>query len=376
MRKRTIYGLLVLSVVAAGRLLGDDGAAHKAKQDPLSEFGVTGGNENHRSSIFCCGGTLGSLVTKNGIGYILSNNHILARSGIASLGEDIIHPGLIDVGCNASLASEVGDLSEVVPLGSGATTSDRVDAAIAAIRSGVGTTGLIKDIGLINTTPVAADLNMPVMKSGRTTGHTLGSVQAMNVSANVQYQRGCGSGKKFTITYANQISVTPGGFSAGGDSGSLIVSNNPGSCTQPVGLLFAGSSTVTLANPINKVIARLGGIQFVGGTPTFSCTGQVSSSQTSTQGFGPSQSAIDHARTVKERHEPDVLAIPGILGIGVGAADDNAAEAVIVIYVQTGHAMPEAISDRLDGLRMKVITTEPFVAYGNKQWGDTSCSEE
>jgi len=376
MQRMTTFGFLVFMVFTAGRLLADDGAEHKTKQDPLSEFGVTGGNENHRSSIFCCGGTLGSLVTKNGISYILSNNHILARSGSASLGEDIIHPGLIDIGCNASLATEVGDLSEAVALGSGATTSDRVDAAIAAVRSGVGTTGHIRDIGLIDPTPAAAALNMSVMKSGRTTGHTLGSVQAVNVSANVQYTRGCGFGKKFTITYTNQISVTPGGFSAGGDSGSLIVSNNPSSCTQPVGLLFAGSSTVTLANPINKVSARLGGIQFVGGGQRSDCPLQTSTASTESQLFGPSPAAVDHARTVKERHEPDVLAIPGILGIGVGAADDNPAEAVIVLYVQTGRAIPEAISDRLDGLRMKVITTEPFVAYGNKKWGDNSCSEK
>ena len=44
-------------------------------------------------------------------------------------------------------------------------------------------------------------------------------------------------------------------FSAGGDSGSLIVTNGT---QQPTGLLFAGSTTHTIANPIQAVLAALG----------------------------------------------------------------------------------------------------------------------
>ena len=55
-----------------------------------------------------------------------------------------------------------------------------------------------------------------------------------------------------------QIVITPGTFSAGGDSGSLIVVNSVGSGSdrRPVGLLFAGSSSYTIANPIDAVLTE------------------------------------------------------------------------------------------------------------------------
>jgi len=46
-------------------------------------LGTTGGNAKDSSTsgntVTCCGGTLGSLVQRNGAFYILSNNHVLAR---------------------------------------------------------------------------------------------------------------------------------------------------------------------------------------------------------------------------------------------------------------------------------------------------------
>jgi len=56
--------------------------------------------------------------------------------------------------------------------------------------------------------------------------------------------------------FVNQIAVSPGTFSGGGDSGSLIVTNDDNK--NPVGLLFAGSTARTLANPIGDVLSRFG----------------------------------------------------------------------------------------------------------------------
>ena len=70
----------------------------------------------------------------------------------------------------------------------------------------------------------------------------------------MQYQKGCGGGKKFTVSFTNQVVVSGSTFSAGGDSGSLIVSN---SGKNPVALLFAGSSSATIGNPASLVLARL-----------------------------------------------------------------------------------------------------------------------
>ncbi|UCE04689.1 MAG: PKD domain-containing protein, partial [bacterium] len=54
--------------------------------------------------------------------------------------------------------------------------------------------------------------------------------------------------------FVDQISITDGTFSDGGDSGSLIVTDD--SNKKPVGLLYAGSSDRTLANPIDPVLQR------------------------------------------------------------------------------------------------------------------------
>ena len=64
----------------------------------------------------------------------------------------------------------------------------------------------------------------------------------------------------------DEIGVTRlGDFIAGGDSGSLMVQD---AATNPkaVGLLFAGSSTTAVANPIDQVLSYVGSA--VGGTAT------------------------------------------------------------------------------------------------------------
>ena len=61
-----------------------------------------------------------------------------------------------------------------------------------------------------------------VAKSGRTTGLTCAAIGSIMDTVSVQYSTNCdGTGIIFTITYANQVSVTGGDFSSAGDSGSL-----------------------------------------------------------------------------------------------------------------------------------------------------------
>src|SRR6185295_11181258 len=107
------------------------------------------------------------------------------------------------------------------------------------------TVGTIQDIGGISSVVKAPTVGLAVAKSGRTTGLTTGTIGSINTSVSVQYQKSCGQGKKFVVAYTNQVVINSSSFSAGGDSGSLIVSNNNASCHQPVALLFAGSSTTT-----------------------------------------------------------------------------------------------------------------------------------
>ena len=98
-------------------------------QSRNKHFGVSGSNVKDVTSAFCCGGTLGSLVTDGTNRYILSNNHILARQDKASPGENISQPGLIDNGCQP--ATIVADFTTAPKLGT------NVDAAIAQLSDGL-----------------------------------------------------------------------------------------------------------------------------------------------------------------------------------------------------------------------------------------------
>src|SRR5215813_14184364 len=88
-RPVSVTALVLLTTVPAM-------AANTGKQTPPIQLGTSGGSASDISANFCCGGTLGSLVTRDGVQYILSNNHVLARSGSAATGENVIQPGLID----------------------------------------------------------------------------------------------------------------------------------------------------------------------------------------------------------------------------------------------------------------------------------------
>src|ERR1700688_901181 len=102
------------------------------------ELGSSGGNAHDfvnntsKNTITCCGGTLGSLVTRGGVQYILSDNHILARSDGATVGDAIIQPGLIDTPtCTTTGTNTVATLTQFSNLQ--ATPSQNIDAAIAQV---------------------------------------------------------------------------------------------------------------------------------------------------------------------------------------------------------------------------------------------------
>lgn len=87
-----------------------------------------------------------------------------------------------------------------------------------------------------------------VRKQGRTTHHTVGIITDLSADIRVRY------GAEIAL-FENQISISGinGPFSAGGDSGSLIV--DAVSC-RPVALLFAGGGNITFASPIQGVLDR------------------------------------------------------------------------------------------------------------------------
>ena len=364
--RKFLVALAVVAFLTCGTLLtpglADGGANHQGRNQ---HFGVSGGNVNDITRRFCCSGTLGALLTDGTTQFILSNNHVLGLSGNANAGDDISQPGLIDNNCQVSTV--VADFTTAVPLG------QNVDAAIAQLRAGqMDATGFIEDIGVPSSATAAPSVGMSVAKSGRTTGFTTGTVSSINTSVSVQYQQSCGQGKKFVVNYINQVVINSSTFSAGGDSGSLIVTNN--SAHNPVALLFAGSSTSTIANPINEVRSKLS--TQLGRTLSFVGTGPAGGAPVTPQqdvipfirGRGeqmrelPSQAAA-RASAVLELHRANLMFQPGVIGAGVGAASDDNVDGAIVVYVDRTSRERPVLAESIDGIPVRVILTDPFVAY-------------
>jgi len=244
---------------------GGGGVSHTAKQTPPIQLGCSGSPTLDIANGYCCGGTLGSLVSKGGSQYILSNSHVFAgdvvsggNGRVATVGDDVTQPGLIDIGCVASGGQVVADVSTLSTLYPPNSTPN-VDCSIAQVRSGmVRTDGAILEVGTLSASTVAAFVGQSVKKSGRTTGLTRSSVSGLNATITVGYEDEC-AGTAFNKTFTGQILISNNGsrFLNSGDSGSLMVEDvatNP----RAVGLLFAGGGSIAVANPIGAVLSHLG----------------------------------------------------------------------------------------------------------------------
>lgn len=181
--------------------------------------------------------------------YILSNNHVLANSNAASLGDPILQPGPFDGGTDP--ADRIATLSRFIPITfeppvPRAQHNNLVDAAI--------TEGQFHDldreifwIGYVRGWRRKANVTVGtiVQKTGRTTNYTTGRITAINATVDVGY----GGGR--VARFVDQITTT--NISAGGDSGSLVTTLDD----VAVGLLFAGSSIATIVNQIENVRSLL-----------------------------------------------------------------------------------------------------------------------
>ncbi len=198
-------------------------------------------------------GTIGCRVKDSqGNVYALSNNHIYANANEASIGDNELQPGPSDGGQDPEDAiGTLYDYEAILFDGS----DNYIDAAIASTSTGyVGTATPGDGYGTPSSTTKSATIGMNVQKYGRTTGWTHGEVAELNVTVEVCYEtRGPFNCVKSAV-FVDQIAITPGDFSGGGDSGSLIVTDDGNN--NPVALLFAGSSSETLANPIGAVLSR------------------------------------------------------------------------------------------------------------------------
>jgi hypothetical protein len=177
--------------------------------------------------------------------FILSNNHVLANSNAASVGDAILQPGPYDGGTQPE--DRIAELTRFIPITFDPPTpkdqhQNLVDAAIAE--------GDFREldrqlywIGGVRGWRRAAEVTvgLAVQKTGRTTNYTTGRITAINATVDVGY----GEGR--VARFRDQIITTA--MSAGGDSGSLVTTLD----NVAVGLLFAGSSVATILNQIENV---------------------------------------------------------------------------------------------------------------------------
>jgi hypothetical protein len=364
---------------------------HVAESTPV-KLGTSGGNSTDRvttsGSTTCCSGTLGSLIQRGGIFFILSNNHVLDKSDVGTAGDPIDQPGLVDNNC--SPGSTVANLSEhaalkptsIITTGAcagqpepcGAAPSN-VDAAIATIVSGqVDITGSILDLGSAGTASIAAAppsatlanpssvlaINEGVAKSGRSTGLTCSNLQAVSTTVSVVYDASCGGAAAFTATFTNQLIINGGSFSAAGDSGSLIVTSDT---ARPVGLLYGGNSTSTSANPIQDVIAAFTNISgtpaIVGGTDhPVSCAPTASSGSSAPEINFAALSVPERLRVAAtlQKHAPALMQDPAIKSVTAGASEDNPQEGALVIHASGLPRTP--VPAVIDGVRTRVVATQ------------------
>lgn len=173
---------------------------------------------------------------------ILSNNHVLANSNDASIGDPILQPGPADGG---TMTDKIGELERFVPIDFSREECNYVDAAIASADC-KDISFDIHDIGGIRGSYNVdiGDLGLSVQKTGRTTGHTTGTILSIDATVIVSYG---GFLKKKSAMFCNQIITTD--MSEPGDSGSAGLTNE----SQVFGLLFAGSDQQTIFNRIELV---------------------------------------------------------------------------------------------------------------------------
>jgi len=219
-------------------------------------------------------GSIGArVVDGSGNVYVLSNNHVLANSNDANIGDATLQPGAYDGG--TAPADQIGTLAafNTIDFSGGANT---IDAAIARSSTtnldnatpaddgyGAPNAAIFGDAngdGVLDDETALLGLN--VQKYGRTTKLTHGQITGINATVTVCYEVFFGFCIK-SARFVDQLVIEPGTFSGGGDSGSLIVTDD--GSRNPVALLFAGSSAQTIANRIDLVLNRFA-VHVDGGT--------------------------------------------------------------------------------------------------------------
>jgi hypothetical protein len=313
-------------------------------------------------------GTFGCIVRDrvSGLRLILSNNHVLANTNVAQVGDPVLQPGPADGGRVATdtiahlerfhpiafttkppicpvalglagaanmLARQLGSRHRLEASQRDAAAVNWIDAALARPVDDADILEGILDVGVPQGTAAPA-LGMEVRKSGSTTGLSSGRIIVVYATTNINYAPGR------MACFEEQIVTT--NMSQGGDSGSLLVAGDP---PLAVGLLFAGSPQVTVHNQIQAVLDHLQ--VCVGGEPT---------------GGAQLRVALARARAVQRACESELLSKANVVGVRTGMRQRNgsptgevALVALVTRKVSASELPPEdAIPAHIEGVPVDV----------------------
>jgi len=211
-------------------------------------IGVSTGN-----AIECIPGTIGCVLESAGQRYLLTANHVFARQNQGTIGEVIAQPSLPDAdpACASSPPrNSVARLADFEPVVYDSHTPNLMDAAIAELTTDDYSCATLPAFyGLPSSQPASPATGAAILKVGRTTELTHGSIKAINVKVKITFPAG-------TALFVDQI-LTSKGFGAFGDSGALAVTDD--GVFHPVGIVIGGSSNGTaILSPIGPILTRFG----------------------------------------------------------------------------------------------------------------------
>jgi hypothetical protein len=128
---------------------------------------------------------------------------------------------------------------------------NQCDAAIASVRTTDAIDPAIPGIGVpIYDASSVPKIDIQVQKTGRTTGHTTGTIKDTHYRTMMPYPQR--SGNDAEIGFRDQVLCTR--YSEPGDSGALVCDSKG----RALGLHWAGSDVVSIFSPIEFVLSALG----------------------------------------------------------------------------------------------------------------------
>jgi hypothetical protein len=363
------------------------------------QFGVTGGNEQDVSPNLCCVGTLGSLWNFNGAQYILSNSHVLARSGQGLAGEAINQPGAS--ACFAA-PNTVANLQfqsalQSTPTSNGIAESN-VDAALAQIVPGtVDLSGAILDLGVPGPSSIAsappsatldtAQLGMSVAKTGRTTGLTCSNISSINGTMSVDFASFCGGPTLFTSKFVGQVVINDPTFGQPGDAGALVVTTQ---AARPVAMIFAGDGANVVANPIQDVINEFSSharppivLNVVGGADHLVSCQPMASVPDETQvptlaaaaAIALSLQERQRVEAVRQTNGSQLMSDSAITSLELAASADSPKEGALAVHVSG--ALKSPIPATINGVRTRVVfDTQSSIAISRLDIESTTAVKE